>query len=112
MFEKLKKVFSKEGEEKEEFIKLEPEVVRKKAKIRIKYFVLVDYEDSRKIINALRDGNVAFVKIKPLKEKDISELKRVIEKIKRTVEALDGAIVGIDQDWVIAAPGFVEVTKG
>jgi SepF-like predicted cell division protein (DUF552 family) len=103
------------GENKgEEFIELEPEEMRKKAaKIFIKYFVLTDFSDIKPVIDSLREGyTVALLKIRPLKDKDMSELKRAINKIKRTAEAIDGEIVGIDEDWIIAVPNFIEVFKG
>lgn len=99
---------------KEEFIELEPNEVRKKAaKIYVKYFVLTDFADIKPVIDALREGyTIALLKIKPLKDKDMNELKRAISKIKRTCEAIDGEIVGIDEDWIIAVPNFIEVYKG
>ena len=42
----------------------------------------------------------------------MNELKRAINKVKRTCDAIDGEIVGIDEDWIIAVPNFIEVFKG
>jgi len=99
---------------KEEFIELEPDEMRKKAaKIYVKYFILTDFADIKPVIDSLREGyTIALLKIKPLKDKDMNELKRAISKVKRTCEAIDGEIVGIDEDWIIAAPNFVEVYRG
>lgn len=107
-----KTVIKKEDEE--EFIELEPEELHKKsAKIYIKYFILTDFADIKPVIDSLREGyTIALMKIKPLKDKDMNELKRAINKVKRTCEAIDGEIVGIDEDWIIAVPNFVEVYKG
>lgn len=98
----------------EEFIELEPNEMKKKAaKIFVKYFILTDFADIKGVIDALREGyTVALIKIKPLKDKDMNELKRAINKVKRTCEAIDGEIVGIDEDWIIAVPNFIEVYKG
>ncbi|MDD5182204.1 MAG: cell division protein SepF [Candidatus Nanoarchaeia archaeon] len=108
------KVTIKKGNAEEEFIELEPSEMKKKAaKIFVKYFILTDFADIKGVIDALREGyTVALIKIKPLKDKDMNELKRAISKVKRTCEAIDGEIVGIDEDWIIAVPSFIEVFKG
>lgn len=99
--------------EEEEFIELEPTVQKRTAKIHVKYFILTDFADIKGVLDSLREGyTIALLKIKPLKEKDMAELKRAISKIKKTVEALNGEVVGIDEDWIIAVPSFVEVYKG
>ncbi|MCD6576066.1 MAG: cell division protein SepF [Nanoarchaeota archaeon] len=107
-----KTVIKKENEE--EFIELEPDEMHKKtAKVFVKYFILTDFADIKPVIDALREGyTIALIKIKPLKDKDMNELKRAINKVKRTCEAIDGEIVGIDEDWIIAVPNFIEVYKG
>jgi len=118
IFDKLsgKIVISKEGHEgsKEEFIELGPDSIKKKsAKINVKYFVLTDFADIKPVIDSLREGyTICFIKIKPLKDKDLNALKRAVSKVKRTCEAIDGEVVGIDEDWVLAAPNFVTVLKG
>jgi SepF-like predicted cell division protein (DUF552 family) len=104
----------KSSQPSEEFIELEPHEMKKKAaKIFVKYFILTDFADIKGVIDSLREGyTIALMKIKPLKDKDMNELKRAISKVKRTCEAIDGEIVGIDEDWIIAVPNFIEVFKG
>ena len=107
-----KNVIKKGGDD--DFIELEPEELHKKsAKIFVKYFILTDFADIKPVIDSLREGyTIALLKIRPLKDKDMNELKRAINKVKRTCEAIDGEIVGIDEDWIIAVPNFIEVFKG
>jgi len=97
-----------------EFIELEPDVATEKtARIYVKYFVLTDYADIKQIIDTVREGyTIAMIKISPLRHKDMLELKRAISKIKSTVEAIDGDVVGIDEEYVVVVPGFVEVIRG
>lgn len=107
------KVVIEKGDD-EEFIELEPDEMRRKAaKILVKYYVLTDFSDIKPVIDSLREGyTITLMKIKPLKDKDMNELKRAINKVKRTCDAIDGEIVGIDEDWIIAVPNFIEVFKG
>ena len=108
------KVVIRKGEPgSEEFIELEPEERKKSAKIMFKYYTLTEFADIKPIIDDLREGyTIALVNIKPLKDKDIAELKRAVNKIKKTCQAIDGSLVGISEDYIVGVPNFVEVNKG
>ena len=80
-------------------------------KVGIKIDKLTDFSDTERILKDIRDGSVVFLKIKALKDKDMGELKRSIERLKRTVLAQNGDIVGIEQDWLILTPEFAIVHK-
>ena len=97
-----------------DFIEIDLEHEKPDAKILIKTFVLKTYEDVNAILAVLRSGYaVAVIDIKPLKSKDVVELKRAISKVKKTVEALDGKIAGFGENTVIATPSRVfEIQKG
>jgi len=105
---------SKSNSDDTDYIELEPSAIKEKtAKIFVKYFVLSDYADVKPVIDSLREGfTVSLVKIRPLRDKDMTELKRAINKMKNTIEAIGGDLVGIDQDWIVAVPQFVEVYRG
>jgi len=84
----------------------------KKAKVIVRPFVLKSYEDVNPILNALREGyTIAVIDFKPLKAKDIIELKRAISKIKKTVDALEGSISGFGDSIILATPEFAEIYK-
>lgn len=101
-------------EEEEEFIELEPTVEREReAKIILRYFDLTEYADIKPILSSLREGfTIALVNMEPLKDRDMDELKRAISKIKKTTGAMDGEVVGVSEDWIVAVPSFVKVFKG
>jgi SepF-like predicted cell division protein (DUF552 family) len=113
-FDRLKKMWGKEEEESApEFIEIDLEQDKSDAKIFVKTFILKTYEDVNPILAALREGyTIAVIDIKQLKSKDVVELKRVISKVKKTVEALDGTIAGFGENTVIATPSFAKVQKG
>ncbi len=96
-----------------EFIEIDLEQEKSDSKIIVKTFVLKTYEDINPILNALREGyTIAVIDIKVLKSKDVVELKRVISKIKKTIEALEGNIAGFGENTVIATPSFARIQKG
>lgn len=73
-------------------------------KIGIKIEKLNDFSDTERILKSVRSGNVLFIKIKGLREKDIGELKRAVERLKKSATANNGEIAGIEQDWLVLTP--------
>ncbi len=95
-----------------DYIEVEPGNKEKSPKIFVKYFVLKDYADTKQLLNHIREGySIIFAKIKQLRTKDVTELKRVIRKIKKTCEAVNGDIMGVDEDYIVIVPSFVKVSK-
>ncbi len=101
--------FSELGEE--EYIELDTQSDAAGAKVPIRVFRLEDFADTDPVQKAVREGAIVLLKIKPLKEKDISELKRAIDKLRKTCIALNGDIAGIDEDFVVLCPNFAHVAR-
>ena len=81
-------------------------------KVLVKPFVLKNYDNVDEILNSLRAGyTIAIIDIKPLKSKDIVELKRAVSKIKKTGDALDGSIAGFGDNTIIVAPEFAQIHR-
>jgi SepF-like predicted cell division protein (DUF552 family) len=80
-------------------------------KLSIKIDKLNDFADADRILRHVREGSVVFLRIKGLKEKDMGELKRTVEKLKKTVTASNGDIVGVEQDWLILTPAYAAVQR-
>ncbi len=113
MFEKLKESFRKKEGAEPDYIEIDLTQERAESKVVVKTFVLKTYEDITPILNALREGyTIAVIDIKPLKIKDVVELKRAISKVKKTIEALEGTIAGFGENCVIASPPFARIVKG
>lgn len=83
-----------------------------KAKIVVRSFVLEDFEDVKPVLDAIREGyTIPLINIKPLKDKDLIELKRAINKLKKTTEAVEGEIAGFGEDWITIVPSFATIYK-
>jgi SepF-like predicted cell division protein (DUF552 family) len=81
--------------------------------IDVRVFVLDDYENIRDILDVIRDEKtLCLVDIHLLRNKDPDELKRAIDKMKKTVEAISGEIVGFHENWIMVAPKQVRIHKG
>jgi SepF-like predicted cell division protein (DUF552 family) len=115
VFERLRRGISGIDEEDiphEDFIEVGIEEGGKPSgKIGITIDKLNEFSDTERILRAVRNGSLVFLKIKTLKEKDLGELKRAVEKLKRTVLAQNGDIVGVEQDWLILAPEHAKVER-
>ena len=100
------------GGENPEYIEIDLGQEIKKSKILVRPFLLKSFDDVNAILNSLREGyTIAVVDIKPLKTKDIIELKRAIAKIKKTADALEGSIAGFGENIVIVTPSFATIHK-
>jgi SepF-like predicted cell division protein (DUF552 family) len=111
VFDKIKRVFSG-SEEEPEYVEIDLGREVKKAKVLVKPFVLKNFEDITPVLNSLREGyTIAIIDIKPLRSKDIIELKRAISKIKKTADALEGSIAGFGENIIIVTPSFAEIHK-
>lgn len=107
----LKKFFGKE--DSDEYVEIDFNSAKPtENKVIVKPFLLKTYDDMNDILNALRSGyTIAVIDIKPLKTKDIIELKRAISKIKKTIDAMNGSIAGFGDNIIIATPEFAQIHK-
>tara|TARA_Y100000310_G_C20035439_1_gene513676 strand:+ start:103 stop:498 length:396 start_codon:yes stop_codon:yes gene_type:complete len=120
-FLQLKEKFTVSNEEEEQFEdeELAEEYVtvgtageEKSSKVIVRPFVMEEFEDIKEILDILREGStIALINIKPLKEKDLMELKRAISKLRKTCDAIEGDIAGFGEDYVVAAPYFAKIHR-
>jgi SepF-like predicted cell division protein (DUF552 family) len=100
----------------EEYVELNTKVVENNSKqIIVRPFVMEDFSDIKLILDTLRNGNtIALINIRPLKDRDLIELKRAISKLKKTCSAIDGDIAGFGDDYIVVVPSFAKIhrTKG
>ncbi len=101
------------GQADEEYVELTSGNSNGSEKIKIRPFVLDEFASVKPVLECLREGyTIALVNLQPLKQKDVVELKRAVNKLKKTTEAINGDIAGFGEDWIIVAPSFVEVFRG
>jgi SepF-like predicted cell division protein (DUF552 family) len=83
-----------------------------KSKVVVRPYVLEDFSDIKEILDTLREGyTIALINIKPLKDKDLVELKRAINKLKKTCDAIRGDIAGFGDDYIVATPSFARIYR-
>ncbi|NQV91448.1 cell division protein SepF [Candidatus Woesearchaeota archaeon] len=103
-------VYEPQGEEYLELGSATPR--EEKSRVMVRPFVMEEFEDIKEVLDVLREGStVALINIRPLKEKDLGELKRAISKLRKTCEAIDGDIAGFGEDYVVAVPYFARIHR-
>jgi len=96
----------------EGYVELDTASKGPKSKITVRPFVISDFGDIKPMLDSLREGyTIALINIRPLREADIIELKRAVNKIKKTCDAIGGDIAGFGDDWIVATPNFASVYR-
>ena len=94
VFKKIKDFFSNSNEEdltSEDYLELNLGEKKEEKKVLLKLFVLKDYEETTQILEYIRQHyTIALIDIKKIKQKDPIELKRAVNKIKKTIDAIGG----------------------
>ena len=117
IFSRIKEKFSGSGTATDEFSDDYVEIDTKsaigpKTKVIVRPFVVNDFADIKPALDSLREGyTIALINIKPLRDKDLVELKRAINKIKKTCEAIEGDIAGFGEVWIVVTPSFASVYR-
>ncbi len=103
-----------ELESQEEYVEIDTNAHKEPdQKVIVRPFVIEDFSDVKEILDALRESyTIALINIKPLKDKDLLELKRSINKLKKTCEAIEGDIAGFGDDYIVVTPSFAEIYRG
>ncbi len=118
-FSKLKEKISSDSSEimheaeEEGYVELGTDAnAESSTKVTVRPFVMEDFESIKPILDSLREGHtIALVNIKPLKDKDLVELKRAINKLKKTTDAIEGDIAGFGDNWIAAVPSFAKIYR-
>ena len=103
-----------DAETQDEYVELNTDAApdAKGNKVMVRSFSLEDFSDIKGVLDVLREGyTICLVNIRPLKEKDLVELKRAINKLKKTCEAIEGDIAGFGDDYIVITPSFAKIYR-
>jgi SepF-like predicted cell division protein (DUF552 family) len=112
----IKKLMKKDDEAKvnmgPEFVELDHNAFKETTDVNVRIETLKGLTDTDRIQYLIREGNIVFLKISELRQKDLNELKRAVEKLKKTAGAIDGDIIGVDESFLILTPSFARIHRG
>ncbi len=114
--ERLRKKIASPGydelESEEGYLELDTNLAELKAKAVVRPFNIEDFDDLKPVLDSLREGKtIALVNIKALRDKDMVELKRTVNKLKKTADAIGGEIAGFGEDYIIVTPSFATIHR-
>ncbi|MBI2671073.1 cell division protein SepF [Candidatus Woesearchaeota archaeon] len=85
---------------------------RPRAKVTVKPYAVEDFSDIKQVIDDLREGyTIALVDIRSLRDKDLVELKRAVNKLKKTTDAMEGDIAGLGDHFLVITPSFAQIYR-
>ena len=101
-----------ELEHEEGYLELDTDASEAKSKAVVRPFIVEDFEDIKGVLDVLREGRtIALVNIRPLKDRDLVELKRAVNKLKKTADAVNGEIAGFGEDYLVITPAFATIYR-
>lgn len=104
--------FGKPIDNPDDRVELDENVFKEERNVSVAIENLKAYSDAERIQEMVREGKVVFLRIKEMRNNDINELKRSVEKLKKTINASDGDIVGVEEDLLICCPNTAKVFRG
>ena len=107
----IKDIMGKFKGERDEYVEIDMEERQENKKLLVEVERLDNYADSDRLQRKVREGNILLVKIKDLKAKDMEELKRSVEKLRKTCLAINGDIAGMGEEWLILTPAAAKVHR-
>lgn len=100
-------------EAEDEYVELNSEALKAhENQVSVRPFNLGDFADIKPILDAIRTRDtICLVNIRPLKDKDLIELKRAINKLKKTCDAVQGDIAGFGEDYIVVTPDWAKIHR-
>lgn len=95
----------------DDFVELDAENVEQDQKVTIRAATLKEYKDVEQVQEYLRDDYIVWVNIQPLKNREMADLKRAVNRLKKTVKAVDGDMAGVDEEWIVVCPEYATIER-
>jgi hypothetical protein len=78
----------------------------------VKSITLRDPTDVDEIKHDVKKHNVVIVRVTPLAQKNIDELKKVVEELYKFAQSIEGDIARLGEERIVITPPGVKVWKG
>lgn len=88
--------------------------IKKEVQPRLKLGLLVmeRYADLEKVLSKFRKGGyVILVKVAPLRNRDMNELRKAIDRLKTHCSVTGSDLAALDDNWIVLVPPVVEIAK-
>jgi SepF-like predicted cell division protein (DUF552 family) len=79
--------------------------------VYLKTSTLNSLEELDKIKGELETGNIAIIRLTPLFDKDLDDVKRAVRKLKKIIGEIDGDIASLGEDRIVVTPSHVKIWR-
>tara|TARA_B100000949_G_scaffold229795_2_gene239245 strand:- start:421 stop:693 length:273 start_codon:yes stop_codon:yes gene_type:complete len=83
-----------------------------KQKMYLRSFPLTTINDIEKIKDHVESNNIVILRITPLANKDVKQLKDAVQNLYTFVESINGDIARLGEERVVITPPGVQVWRG
>ena len=81
-------------------------------KLKLGLMVMERYADIEKVLARFRKGDaVVLAKVTPLRNKDMSELRKAIDRLKTHCGVTGSDLAALDDNWIVLVPPVVEISR-
>lgn len=81
-------------------------------KLKLGLMVMERYADIEKVLARFRKGDaVVLVKVTPLRNKDMNELRKAIDRLKTHCSVTGSDLAALDDNWIVLVPPVVEISR-
>jgi len=81
-------------------------------RLKLVLMVMERYADLEKVLSRFRKGDiVVLLKVTPLRNKDMGELRKAVERLKTHCNVTGSDLAALDDNWIVIVPPVVEITK-
>jgi SepF-like predicted cell division protein (DUF552 family) len=82
------------------------------ARLSLSLMVMERYADLEKILARFRKGDsVLLIRVTPLKDKDINELKKAVDRLKTHCDVTGSDLAALDDNWIVLVPPVVQIAR-
>ena len=77
----------------------------------LKAFVLHSLQDLDKIESEVESGNIMIVRVSPLAEKSVEDVRLAVGKLNRFTEKIGGDIARLGEERIVITPSFIKIWR-
>ncbi|MBS7614129.1 cell division protein SepF [Candidatus Bathyarchaeota archaeon] len=79
--------------------------------VYIKSTILDSLEELENIMAELESGNIVIVRLTPLFDVDLDDVRRAVRKLKKVAQKIDGDIASLGEDRIVVTPSNIKVWR-
>jgi len=79
--------------------------------VYVKSLILNSLEELDKVKGELETGNIVIIRLTPLFDIDLDDVKRAVRNLKKFAEKIDGDIASLGEDRIVVTPSHVKIWR-